>query len=169
MECGVGGQPHIFIPDTGTHPPERPSQEEPGSDLIASAPVSDVSVHVCTNGVWPLLRPVSVAQKNIPSVSNPLTSPWTAWPDGSGPQSNGYSTPVPRSSAAKQWLEQLAQKKKKNNEQFNNCVKTQGRRKVLKDDEMFFKDQGITSGVASPGIWGGQKNLGGPKCLILGE
>jgi len=29
-------------------------------------------------------------------------------------QSNGCSTPAPRSSAAKQWLEELAQKMKKN-------------------------------------------------------
>ena len=48
-----------------THP-EWPSQEEPGSGSIASAPVSDVSAPACTNGVWPPLRPVSVAQ-NKPS------------------------------------------------------------------------------------------------------
>ena len=35
---------------------EWPSQEEPGSGLTASAPVSDVSALVCTNGVWPHLR-----------------------------------------------------------------------------------------------------------------
>jgi len=46
----------IFIPDTGTHP-ELPSQEEPVSDLTASAPASGVSAHVCTDGVWPPLRP----------------------------------------------------------------------------------------------------------------
>ena len=34
---------HILIPDTGTHPPEFPSQEEPGSSSTASAQVSDVS------------------------------------------------------------------------------------------------------------------------------
>jgi len=43
----------IFIPDTGTHSPERPSQEEPGSDLTASAPALGVSAHFCTNGIWP--------------------------------------------------------------------------------------------------------------------
>ena len=94
-------------------------------------------------------------------MSNPLTSTWTAWPDGSGRQSNGYSKPVPRSSAAKQWLEQLAQKKKKNNEQFNNCVKTQGRRKVLKDDEMFFKDQGHNQWRSQPRNLGWAKKFGG--------
>ena len=46
---------------------ERPSQEQHGSGLTASASVSDVSVPACTNGVWPPLRPVSVAQKNKPS------------------------------------------------------------------------------------------------------
>ena len=56
-----------FISDTGTHPSERPSQEQPGSSLIAYAPLSDVSAPACTNGVWPPLRPVSVAQKNKPS------------------------------------------------------------------------------------------------------
>jgi len=68
---------------------EWPSQEEPGSGSTASAPVSDVSAPACTNGVLPPLRPVSVAQKNnrrpcCPPMSNPSTSPWTAWPDSSG-------------------------------------------------------------------------------------
>jgi len=70
MECGMGGQPtrrRVFIPDTGAQPPERPSQQGPGSGLIASAPASGISADVCTNEVWPPLRPVSVAQKNKPS------------------------------------------------------------------------------------------------------
>jgi len=70
MECGVGGQPHKtphFYHQHKHPPPERPFQEEPGSGLTASAPVSDVSAPACTNGVWPPLRPVSVAQKNKPS------------------------------------------------------------------------------------------------------
>ena len=50
-----------LIPDTGTHTPEWPSQEEPGSSLTISAPVLDVSAPACTNGVWPPLRPVSLA------------------------------------------------------------------------------------------------------------
>jgi len=57
----------IFIPDTGTQPPECPSQEEPGSGLTASAPVADVSGSACTTGVWPPLRTLSVTQKNKPS------------------------------------------------------------------------------------------------------
>ena len=55
-----------LIPDTGTHTLEWPSQEEPGSGSTASAPVSDISPPACTNGVWPPLQPVSVAQKNKP-------------------------------------------------------------------------------------------------------
>ena len=76
-------------PLTGIHPLEWPSREEPGSGSTASTPVPNVSAPVCTNGVWPPLRPVSVAQKNncrpcCPPMSNPSTSSWTAWPDGSG-------------------------------------------------------------------------------------
>jgi len=41
-------------------------------------------------------------QPCCPPMSNPLTLPWTAWPDSSG-QSNGSSTPVVRSSASWQW------------------------------------------------------------------
>ena len=54
-------------PTLAPTPTERPSQQEPGSGLTACAPVSDVSAPACTNGVWPPLRPVSVAQKNKPS------------------------------------------------------------------------------------------------------
>jgi len=67
-----------------------PCQEQCRSGLPAIAPVSGVSALGCTNGVWPPLRPVSMAQ-NKPSamlsfniLSNPSTSPWTAWPDGCG-------------------------------------------------------------------------------------
>jgi len=93
MECGVNGQtykaPHFHPRHRGTHPPEWPSQEEPGSGVTVSALVSDVSASACTNGVWSPLWPVSVAQKNkrrscCPSMSNPSTSLWTARIDGSG-------------------------------------------------------------------------------------
>ena len=71
MECGVGGQPqktpHFHLQHRNPPTPERPSEEQPGSGLIASSPVSDVSAPACTNGVWPHWRPVSVAQKNKPS------------------------------------------------------------------------------------------------------
>jgi len=123
-ECAVGGQPHntrIFIPDTVTHPTEWPSQEEPGSGLTASALVSDVSTPTCTHGVWPPLPSVSVAQKNQPStmLSSNVQSidhlmDCTAWRFWTMRQSNGCSTPAPRSRAAKQWFEELAQKMKKN-------------------------------------------------------
>ena len=99
--------------------PVWPSQEEPGSDSTASAPVSDVSTPACTNGVCPPLRPVSVAQKNKPSAmlssnvqSVDLLMDCMAWRFWAMRQSNGCSTPAPRSSAAKQWIEELAQKKK---------------------------------------------------------
>ena len=109
----------IFILDTGTHPPEWPSQEEPGSDLPASTPVTDVSAPACRNGVWPPPQPVTVAQKNKPSTmlssnvqSIDLPMDCMAWRFWMMRQLNGYSTPAPRSSAAKQWFEQLARKKK---------------------------------------------------------
>jgi len=93
----------ILIPDTGSHPP--------GITLpTASAPMSDVSAPACTNGVRPSLWRRRNRRSCCSPLSNPLTSPWTAWPDGSG-QSNGCSTPAPRSGAVKQWIKELAQKK----------------------------------------------------------
>ena len=91
MECRVDGQPHKtphFHP-RHRHPPEWPSQEEPGSGLTASAPVSDVSAPACTNGVdllcglWVWRRRTNHRPYCSPA-SNPSTSPWTAWPEGSG-------------------------------------------------------------------------------------
>ena len=68
---------------------EWPFQEQRGFDLTASAPVSDDSAPACTNGLWPPLRPESVAQNKpstqcCPQMSNPSTSPLTARLDGSG-------------------------------------------------------------------------------------
>jgi len=79
----------IFIPDTGSHSPEWPSQEEPGYGLTASALVSGVSAPACTNGVWPPLRLWVWRRRTnrrpcCPPVSNPSTSSWTARLDGSG-------------------------------------------------------------------------------------
>ena len=75
-----------LILDTGTHPPEWSFQEEPESGLTASAPASDVSAPACTDGIWPPLRPVSVAQKNKLSTvlssnvqSIDLPTDYTAW------------------------------------------------------------------------------------------
>ena len=78
---------HIFIHDTGTHPPESPSQEEPRSGLTATTLVSGVSAPVCTNGVWPPLRFVGRRTNRrpcCPPMSNPSISSWTARPDGFG-------------------------------------------------------------------------------------
>ena len=90
---------------------EWPSQEEPGSGLSASAPVSGVSAPGCANGVWLSLRPVSVTQKNkastmsssnVQSIDLPMDC--TAWRFWMMRQLNGSSTYAPRSSAAKQWI-----------------------------------------------------------------
>jgi len=63
------------------------------------------------SSVWPPLRPVSVAQKNKPSTmlsynvqSIDILMDRTAWRLWTMRQSNDCSTPVPRSSAAWQWL-----------------------------------------------------------------
>jgi len=102
-------------------PPEWPSQDEPGSGLTASAPVSDFPAPACTNGVRPPLQPVSVAQKNKSSTmlsSNvqciDLPMDCMAWRFWTMRQLNGCSTSAPRSSAANQWFEELLQKKKRN-------------------------------------------------------
>ena len=51
-----------------------------------------------------------------PPMSNPSSSPCTAWPDGTGRWDNRMAaSSAPRSSAAKQWLEHLARKKKNDN------------------------------------------------------
>ena len=120
LERGVGGQahktPHFHSGHRYTHtPPEWPSQEEPG--FGSTAPVSDFCAPACRNGVWPPLRPVSVAQKNKPSTmlfsnvqSIDLCTAWRFW---TMRQPNGCSKPAPKSSVAKQWIKgRLAQKKK---------------------------------------------------------
>jgi len=69
--------------------------------------------------VWPLLQLVSVAKKYKPSTtlssnvqSIDLLMDRMAWRFWTMRQSNGCSTPATRSRAIKQWLEELAQKKK---------------------------------------------------------
>ena len=112
----------IFITDTSIppSPQEWPYQDEPGSDLTAFAPVSDVSAPAFTNGVWPPLRPVSETQNNKPSTmsssnvqSIDLPMDCMAWRLWTMRQPNDCSTSSLRSSVAKQWFEELAQKKKK--------------------------------------------------------
>jgi len=106
--------PHDSVLSSPTPAPTLlvwPSQEQRGSGLTASAPVSDVCAPACTNGVWPLLRPVNVAQKNKPSIilssnvqSINFPMDCTGWPFWTMRQSNSCSTPAPQSSVAKQWL-----------------------------------------------------------------
>ena len=96
-----------FISVIVTHPPEM--ARTAWVRFSASAPVSDVSAPY-TNGVWPLLLPVSMflQKKRRPCctpMSTPSTSPWTAQPDGSGWWDNrltDFSTHALISSAAKQ-------------------------------------------------------------------
>ena len=125
MECGVVENTTrlcTFNPDTGTTLLEWLSQEQCGSGLTASAPVSDVSTPACTNGEWPPLRPVSMAQKNKPSTmlsSNvqSIASPRTAWPDGSGWWDNRMAAQAQHLPRDPMWpssgYEQLAQTMKK--------------------------------------------------------
>ena len=101
--------------------PEWSSQKEPGSGSTASALVSDVSAPAHTNGTWPPLRPVTVAQKNKPSTmlssnvqSIDLPMDCMAWRFWTMKQPNGCSTPAPRFSAAKQWIEGTAAQTTKN-------------------------------------------------------
>ena len=117
VECGKVGE-HYETPYFHPQPTllQWPCQEQPGSGLTASAPVLDVSTPACTNCLCPPLRPVSVVQKNKPSTmlsSNvqftDLPLDCTAWRSWMMRQLNGCSTSAPRSSAAKQFLKELAQ------------------------------------------------------------
>ena len=92
MECGVGRQPqktpHFHLWHRHL-PPEWPSQEESGSSLTASArcwtfPLLLVQMEyglLCGLWVW---RRRTNCQPCCPPMSNPSTSLWTTWPDGSG-------------------------------------------------------------------------------------
>jgi len=86
---------------------EWPCQEQPGSGLTDSAPLLDFSDPAYTNGIWPLLRLVSVAQRNtllamlsftVQSIDLHMDS--TAWWFLVMRQSNGCSTLAMRSCAA---------------------------------------------------------------------
>ena len=57
---------------------EWPCQEQRGSGLTASAPVSNVSAADYTNGVWPLLWSASVAHNKPPIILS--SNFWTARP-----------------------------------------------------------------------------------------
>ena len=100
-----------FIADISTHPPEMALPIKRGTRLTASAPMSDVSAPAYTNGLWPLLRPVSESQKNKPPTmlsynvqSTDLPMDCTTWRFWMMRQSNGCSTPAPGSSAANQCI-----------------------------------------------------------------
>ena len=106
----------LSIPTSASILLEWPFQKQRWFNLIASILVLHVSTLACTNGVWPHLRPVSAVQKNKPSTllysnvqSIDLLTDCTAWWFWMMRQLNGCSTPAPRSSAAKQWLKDLAQ------------------------------------------------------------
>jgi len=94
---------------------EWPFQEKPGSGITAIAALSDVSAPACTDGEWPSLLPVSVAQKNKPSTMLSLNvqpiellMECKAWRFWTKRQSNGCTTLardlVRLSSGWKNWL-----------------------------------------------------------------
>jgi len=109
-----------FIPDTGNHLLGM-TLPRTASVMFNRLCIGIGCFHCCLcRWVWLPLRTVSVAQKNEPSTmlstnvqSIDLPMNCTALRFWTMRQSNGCSTPAPRSSAAKQWLEELAQKKKK--------------------------------------------------------
>ena len=120
----------LSSPTPSPTPLEWPSQEEPASGLrpsvgrFRSCLYKRGMASFCGLWVW---RRRTNHRPCCPPMSNPLTSPRTAWPDTSGRpdgsmrQPNDSSTPAPRSSAAKQWFEQLAQKKEKNSNHLWNA------------------------------------------------
>jgi len=68
---------------------EWPCKEQRGSGSIASAPVSHVSAPVYTNGVWLLLRLVSVAPKIKPLTIVVFQCPFHRPPHGAQPDGSG--------------------------------------------------------------------------------
>ena len=101
MERGVDGRPHNTPHFNSRHRYLHPSQKKPESGSTASAPVSDVSAPACTNGIWPPLRPVIVAQNKPSTMSSStvqsidLPKDYTAWRFWTMRQPNGCSTPAP--------------------------------------------------------------------------
>jgi len=131
MECGLGGQPtalRIFIPDTGTHPPGmtlarkawvRLNRLRTGvghfrSCLYKWGTASFAACEWAQKNKQP-----TVWSFNVQSIDLPIDCmTWRFW---TMRQSNCCSAPSPRSSAAKQWFEQLAQAKEE--EGRNACLK----------------------------------------------
>ena len=97
------GPCHVCSRAVGMDAGRSVSRFQPGSGLTASAPVLDVPAPACTNGAWPPLQPVSVAQNkqstmlssNVQSIDHPMDCTTLTMI-----QSNGCTTPAPRSSAA---------------------------------------------------------------------
>ena len=122
MECGVSIQPHkipYFHPHNGTHSRNDPPKNsvgpaQPPPHRCRTFPLLLVQMGnglLCGLWVWCRRTTVDRVSSNVQSIG--LLMDCTAWPFWRMRQSNGCSTPAPRSSAAKQWLEQqLAQKKK---------------------------------------------------------
>ena len=101
-----------FIPNTSTHPLEWHFKGQRGSGLNRlRTSVGRFNFRLRTvNGVWPPLRPVSVAQKNEPSTmlssnvqSIAIPRDCTTWRLWTMRNSNGCSTSAPRSSGALPW------------------------------------------------------------------
>jgi len=90
MECGKVRE-HYEIPNFDPRPAllKWPCQEQHVFGSTASAPASDISVPVCTDGygrfcsLWVRRRRPNHWPRCLP-MSNPLTSPWIARQDGSG-------------------------------------------------------------------------------------
>jgi len=106
---------------------KRPSQEGTGSGLTASAPVSDVSAPVCTNGyglpcsLWVWRRRTNRRPVVLLCTIHRTLIDCTAWRFLTVMQWNCCLTHAPRSGAAKQWSEELAQEKKKRNVHATAC------------------------------------------------
>jgi len=127
IECRVGGQPHKTPHFNSRHWYTHTRNDSPKKSLGPAQPPP----HRC--GTFPVLlvqmgyglRPVSVAQKNKPSTmssfnvqSIDLPMDCMAWRFWTMRQPNGCSTPAPKSSAAKRWKKELAQKE----EDHHNCI-----------------------------------------------
>ena len=124
MECGLGGQPHETPHFHPRHRQPAPRNDPPKKCLGPSWPPS----HRCRTfplllvqigygllcGLWVWSR-ITNCQPCCPPMSNPSTSPWTAWPDGSGRWDSWMAAQhLPRDLARPSSV-------------FNNSLKTSGR------------------------------------------
>ena len=122
MERGVGGQPHKTPHFNSGHRHTHTRNDPPKKSLGPAWPPR----HRCWTLPLLLVQTehgllcglMSVAQKNKPSTmlssnvqSIDLHTDCMAWRFWTNRQPNGCSTPAPKSSAAKQWIKELAQTK----------------------------------------------------------